>query len=603
MTPESGRHARRPCGHRQLVVGRARLATGLLLVAVMTTMLAIGQSSAGAGNPSAAVLDAALAPVPQPTSAATDSVSRSARGRPPAVRATRSAPAPGAAQILPHGTVDRVDLAPGDAQADAGILDRPSISADGRYVAFATLAKNLGASGVRRSQVLVRDRQTRTTTLVSATPSGAPGGQASSGPAISADGHYVAFESYATDLVPQPTRPGLGNVYLRDLRTGRTTLLSAGPGVAADDDSGSVSIDSTGDRVAFDSRAGNLVAGHNDDTHRGEVYVWDRNGGGVRQISLDPTGGPLSAGSAGPSISADGNKVAFVEAGTRGGTCEDAYVKDLVTGLGTVASVATDSEGGCGHIEDVAMSGDGKHLAFATSWPLSSADHDFTPDVYLRDLTANTTTLVSERKLPGVLDERGASYGASLSYDGRWVAFTSFADDLGADHVARTNSAYLKDLRTGAIRMIAAAPGHPFPGGSSFGVSLTPDAAHVAFASAAENLVPADNNHAGDAFVIDWSGPAYPAAQTPVTAPLVPPHTQIDVGPVGKVAAGLQRFVLTSDTAPTWFQCRFDAGRWHRCGSTVIWNARPGKHRLWARAVDSAGHVDPAPASRVFEVG
>jgi Tol biopolymer transport system component len=332
---------------------------------------------------------------------------------------------------------------------------------------------------------------------------------------------------------------------------------------------------------------------------RSEVFIWDRGSGTVRRVGTDILGGS-STGSTRPSLSADGRRLAFIVSGTRGGTCEDAYLKDLTTGALSLASVATHAVGGCGRVEDIDLSGDGRHVGFSTTWPLSSADHDFTSDVYLRDIAAGTTTMVSAARPASVAAERRASYGPSLSHDGRWVAFASFADDLGAGFVRGTNSAYLADLRTGKVRLIAQPPGRPLPSGSSFGPVITSEGDHLAFASAAQNLVRGANNHAVDMFVIDPSGARYPASRTPITAPVVPPQTEIAVGPAGTVRAGVQRFVLQADIESVRFQCRTDGGRWHWCGSKVTWKVRPGYHQFSARAVDEAGNIETVPASRVF---
>ena len=98
------------------------------------------------------------------------------------------------------------------------------------------------------------------------------------------------------------------------------------------------------------------------------------------------------------------------------------------------------------------------------------------------------------------------------------------AKEIGAtERDGRSPLAFLKDLATGTLRMVAARPGRPAPNGSSQGVVISPDGAHVAFAAAAQNLVPADNNHAVDLFVLDRSGPRYPPATTrPTAAKLVP---------------------------------------------------------------------------------
>ena len=522
----------------------------------------------------------------------------------------RAAEARPAARLLPHGQVDRVDLGPKYAQADAGILDRPSISADGRWVAFASFARNLvrglhkppaPSKDDRQSDVYVRDRQTGNTVLVSATPDGAAGDGGSSAPVLSADGRWVAFESFADNLVPgvEGFRPGVTNVFLRDLSTGKTTLLSGSGGRAGNDDSDTPTIDAHGDRIAFASRADNLVS--DDHNEHGDVFVHDRPSGTVQRASLGAGGVELPTGSATPSIDAAGDRVAFILAGTRGGTCEDAYVKDLTTGVLMLATVATDSLGGCGHVEDVALSGDGHRVGFATTWMLAKADHDLTSDVYVRDLDRATTTMVSAPRHPSLETQRGISYGPALSRDGRWVAFTSFADDLGPATAPHTHNAFLADLQTGQLSLIARGHRGRLPAGSSYGVDITPDAAHLAFGSSAQNLVPRQNNRADDAFVLDRSGAQYPAARTPATASVVAPHTEIDVGPYGTVAAGPQRFTLISDSIGVRFQCKFDGGTWRGCGRHVTWTVRPGWHVMRARAVDRSGNADPVPASRVFQ--
>ena len=581
---------------------RSQVALPALVLAATTAIATFngvnGQAATEAQANMAAPLRAAVS-ADGGTGSVTPRASRSAH-RPTALthrEPERSRPARGDAR-LPHGLLDRVDLGPGDAQAGAGVLDRPSISADGRYVAFASFADNLVADrpdhkGLR-SDVYVRDRLTRRTILVSATPDGKAANNSSSAPAISADGRWIAFESYADDLA-FGARRGIVNIYLRDLVTGRTRLVSGARGQGGAADSGEPSIDAHGEHVAFGSLADDLV-GEPDDG-RNDVFVWDRASGAVRRVGPAAVDGTPTHSSR-PSLSADGRHLAFVVTGTRGGDCVDAYAKDLATGALSLLSVATDSAGGCGRVSDVAMSGDGRHVGFSTTWPLSPADPDFTHDVYVRDLDARTTTMVSAPRTAG---ERGPSYAPSLSQDGRWVAFSSYAHDLGAGFVRGTNSAYLTDLRTGTVAMIAHRPGRRLPHGSSYAPVITADGAHLAFASSAQYLVPSANNHVEDVYVLDRSGARYPAARTPVTAPVVPPRTWIDVGPVGTVKAGeVQRFVLQADIAPVRFQCRFDEGRWHWCPAEVTWKVRPGDHRFLARAVDSAGNVDPVQASRVF---
>jgi Tol biopolymer transport system component len=131
-----------------------------------------------------------------------------------------------------------------------GVNGGGSMSADGRLVTF--------VSAGTAAQVYLRDRVARTTTLVSAGRAGAPGDRSSAEPSISPDGRLVAFESFATNLVPRIS-PDV-QVYVRDLRAGRTVRVSAGPG-GAPADAGAVAPACGNRAVAFASAAGNLVPG------------------------------------------------------------------------------------------------------------------------------------------------------------------------------------------------------------------------------------------------------------------------------------------------------------------------------------------------------
>jgi Tol biopolymer transport system component len=517
-----------------------------------------------------------------------------------ALTVTSAVPAAAARPALQqYNRVARLNLGPAGVQARDSLVDRPSVSADGRYVTFASLADNLVARDRNTdADVFVRDRLTTRTILVSRTPSGAVGNGSSQAPVISADGRWVAFESYATDLVTTKSAERRLQVYLHDLRTGHTISLS-GQGRK---DSGDPTIDAHGDHVAFSSAADDLIPG--DHNRHGDVLVWSRADRSLQRASVGPEGSDLPGGSGMPAISGDGSKVAFVGGGTRGGGCEDVFVKDRQTGMLSVASVAGNSPGGCGHVEDPAISADGTHVAFATTWPLGAGDHDYTRDVYLRDLTAGTTAMVSrplrDRDDPDRA-ERGESYGPTLSADGRWVGFTSFADDLQPrDDTPYVQDAYLRDMQTGRLQRLADAPGGAAPSDSSYGVALTPDAAHVVFGAAAENLVPDDTNHSDDVFALDRSGTRFPVVVAARTADHRAPDTTVAAGPPNTVPAGLVRFTFTADESPVTYVCTFDRESWHRCADRLTLRVRPGWHLMRVAAVDAAGNVDNSPAGRVF---
>ncbi len=583
----------RRTGHARVLVGT--VVTALVAAGVIAGTRTTGDSAVAASEPAATAM---IGPSPHSTHP-THSMRREAPRSPHGTEiapADSSAPVRTARRTVRHGTVSRVNFGPGDAQADGSLVGRPSISADGRYVAFASPASNLvRADRNNFADVFVRDRLTRRTMLVSATPAGRPGAGSSGSPALSADGRWVAFESWAGDLVPGPAQLAHGGVgvFLRDLRTGRTELLRRGRRAGGRADGSAPAINAVGSRVAFESRATNLVP--DDRNGHSDIFVWTA-GDGLDRISRDTAGKDLPGGAAGPAMSADGNRIAFVTAGTRGGECEDVEVKDLAQGTLTLASVTE----GCGRYSDVAISAEGGHVAFSTTWPMSRADTDWTADVYLRDLERARTAFISAGTpvVPAV-SERGASYAPALSADGRWVGFTSFARDLIGRDLTHEQYAYLHDRRTDRTSRIAMPTG---PDGTTYGVALSPDAAHLAFGGAAQNLVAGDNNHADDVFVLDRAGTRYPVERARVPVDVAAPNSLFTIGPVGTVLPGLQRFVVRADEPGVQFRCQLDAGKWRDCRAAFRMRIGPGNHVVRVRAVDAAGNVEQSPAARQFRV-
>src|SRR5439155_409199 len=150
----------------------------------------------------------------------------------------------------------------------------PSLSADGRYVAFASDASNLvtGDTG-GRGDIFVRDLQTGVTTRASLDSGGAQGNASSDLPALSADGRYVAFASDASNLVSGDTN-NVGDIFVRDLQTGVTTRVSLdSSGTQANGSSSGPAISADGRYVAFTSLANNLVSGDTNNTW--DIFVRD----------------------------------------------------------------------------------------------------------------------------------------------------------------------------------------------------------------------------------------------------------------------------------------------------------------------------------------
>ena len=212
------------------------------------------------------------------------------------------------------GTTSRVSVDSGGGEAD-GDSFFPSISGNGRVVAFSSVASNLvpGDSNTL-PDVFVHDARTRSTTLVSVDLAGGPANGPSNSPSISGNGRFVAFSSAASNLVPGDSN-GLLDVFLHDVKTGSTTRVSvASAGGQGNGIGGAPSISANGRFVAFWSVASSLVP---DDTNASaDVFVHDGKTGTTTRVSVDSSGVQAFGGGVDPSISGNGRSVAFVSGAT-----------------------------------------------------------------------------------------------------------------------------------------------------------------------------------------------------------------------------------------------------------------------------------------------
>jgi len=244
----------------------------------------------------------------------------------------------------------------------------PSISADGRYVAFQSRASNLVVDDANGAEdIFVHDRQTGLTQRVSVDSADGAGNGGSGSPSISADGRYVVFHSYASNLVTGDTNSTY-DVFVRDLQTGLTERVSiSSTGAEADDSCYDAGISADGRYVAFQSYASNLVTG--DTNGHADIFVHDRQTGLTQRVSVDSAGVQASKRSRQPVISAGGRYVAFeteasnlVSNDTNGEY--DIFVHDLQTGQTTRASVNADGVQGNYDSFDPSISADGLYVAF-----------------------------------------------------------------------------------------------------------------------------------------------------------------------------------------------------------------------------------------------
>ena len=210
------------------------------------------------------------------------------------------------------GVTERVSVDSSGTQA-SGASYYPVINADGRFVAFESDANNLVAGDSGDRDIFVHDRQTGATELISKDSSGFKGIGKSYAPSISADGRYVAFWSYASNLVANDSN-SFTDVFVHDRQTGNTRIVSVdSQGVQGNSHSFTPSISGDGRYVAFVSSADNLVLGSRQRTPgsygQSSVFMHDLQTGVTELVSIDSNG--VQTGSGLPSVNADGQFVAF----------------------------------------------------------------------------------------------------------------------------------------------------------------------------------------------------------------------------------------------------------------------------------------------------
>jgi Tol biopolymer transport system component len=333
------------------------------------------------------------------------------------------------------GTTEYVSVGLFGAEGNGSSIDL-SVSADGRYVAFYSAADNLVPSDTNGSpDIFLRDRQSGTTELVSIDSLGLQANAESLFPSISGDGRCIAFWSYATNLVPGDTN-GAADLFVRDLQAGtteRVSVDSAGAqGNAAPEGPRRPSITTDGRFVVFASRSSNLVAG--DSNQSDDVFVRDRQSGQTSRVSVDSLGNQGNDVSVSPSVSADGRYVAFLSIASNlvpGDTNNfpDIFVRDRQ--LGTTELVSVDSGGVQGNEYSYApsISADGRLVAFTSrSSNLVAGDTNQSDDIFIRD-RQNGTTVRENLNSGGVQADLGGTW-PSMSADGRYIAFESAATNL-----------------------------------------------------------------------------------------------------------------------------------------------------------------------------
>ena len=406
------------------------------------------------------------------------------------------------------GSVELISVSSGGVQGNQD-SEAASISTDGRYVAFASFADNLVPEDTNTfADIFVRDRLNGTTERVSV---GANGRQSDGdsgilnlmgAPSISADGRFVAFSSMASNLAGRDTN-GNSDVFVHDRLTGTTELVSVaiGGGAATGIDP---SISGDGRFVSFASNAFDLVPGETD--FRTHVYVRDRQAGTTELVDITSDGTRGDSDAFTSELSADGRYVAFDTfadnlAPNDGDGSVDVFVHDRQTHTTEGISTIAPSTGGLRHSSLASITGNGRFVGFtSTETNLVPGDTNNWDDSFVYDRDTDTVVRVSVGT-GGQQGDRG-SYGVFAREDGRVAIFISDATNLVAGDTNDAIDVFRRNLDTGTTERLVW-DDQQF-GFDVFANDITPDAQVVAMSTRAELLPETDVGFfASDVYTLD----------------------------------------------------------------------------------------------------
>ena len=381
----------------------------------------------------------------------------------------------------------------------------PSVSGDGRFVAFTARSRLVRGDFNGATDIFVRDQASGVTELVSVRADGIGANGDSEQPSISPDGRYVAFASRASNLVPMDTN-GCPDIFVRDRLQATIERVSVNDqGVQGDNCSYYPAISADGRYVAFLSLARNLVAMDRNRTY--DIFVRDRLTRTTERVAVDPTRGGwvddlTPWGNL--DISADGRFIAFlsadeIEPGDSNGVA-DVVVHDRLLGTTELVSVASDGRAADRPSHEPDMSADGRYVVFhSRASTLVPGDTNGRADVFVRDRQSCTTTRVSVRTDGSPVTHGGRS--GVISDDGRYVAFVSHASTLIPGDTNQVADVFLRDLELASTRRVSVSTAGAQSNKASASPAISSDGFSVAFASEATNLATEDSSEATDVFV------------------------------------------------------------------------------------------------------
>ena len=378
-------------------------------------------------------------------------------------------------------------------QADRASV-QPVLSANGRFVAFTSAATNLvSAEKISTSDIFLKDRESGRIDRLTIGWDGGESDGDSVAPSMSADGQFIVFQSTATNLVRNDQTDRISrpfNIFLYSAITGDVVRLSRTPdGGLPNGESFAPSISADGRYVAFESRASNF--GPFDRNGRKDIYVVETSSGRIELVSIDAAGGQFNSDSFQPSISGNGQRVAFAN----NPLGSDVFVHELRDGRAFLTRQLTVS-GGISASDSPVISANGQFVAFGSNSPdIVEGVRGY--NVFVRDLNAPRATLVSVGRDGAIPNQ--ISNDPGISADGRFISFSSAADNLVAGDTNLARDVFGTDRLNPRATVLVSVASDGTQANSSSGVrsrgdfAISADVNVVAFYSQATNLVTPDN--------------------------------------------------------------------------------------------------------------
>lgn len=418
------------------------------------------------------------------------------------------------------GATTRVSLSHGGGNANKQ-SQFGDMSADGRYVAFASDATDIVAGDTNNaSDIFVYDRETGQNDHVSVRSDGFDAAGSSYEPSISDDGRYVAFQSFATNLYNGDTN-GVSDIFIHDRSTNQTSLVSFVTNGVANDISYAPMISGNGRYITFYSYASNLVP--NDNNGVADVFRYDRVTVTIERVSLDTNEVEGNGDSMFPSISDNGQWIVFestaanLVAGDANGY-SDIFWRDMATGVTDRLSLNSDDVEANGSSTTPMISGDGRIVTFVSlANNLHDDDTNLYQDVFARVIPDRETELISQASNGTVANQ--SSYTPVLSENGRFVAFQTAADTLVSNDNNGARDIFVYDRQANTITLESVDSNGTQGNFNSTEPVLSGNGRYLLFTSSATNLVTNDTNSVKDIFFHDLQDPPSLSIDYTVGAP------------------------------------------------------------------------------------